>query len=103
MVLCLNSVQFRRTNFSKKKYLKGQSRSKNLAAVNGRLKDEKQKSEKASDNRNGVVEWFLRSFFRNRTMMVKRFPMHPNMLQIIAAQAAMLEMFLSNIGSVPSL
>ena len=81
-------------------YLNGQLREKYLAATTGKLKAEKQKSEKANDSKNGVVECFLKVDFQNNTRIVKKFPIHPKILQITAAHAATLEMFLSKIISV---
>ena len=78
-------------------YLNGQLRVKYLAASIGKLKAEKQKSEKANDSKNGVVECVLKVDFQNNTRIVKKFPKHPKILQITAAHAATLEMFSSNI------
>ena len=48
-------------------YLNGQLCVKNLIAVNGKLKDEKQRSENANDIRNGVVECVRNVGFHNNT------------------------------------
>ena len=83
-------------------YLNGQHLIKNLAAVKGKLKAEKQRSEKANDNKNGVVECFLKVGLHNNTKTVNEFPTHPNTLQITAAHAATLDMSSSNNFSVKS-
>ena len=83
-------------------YLNGQHLIKNLAAVKGKLKAEKQRSEKAKDNKNGVVECFLKVGLHNKTKIVNEFPTHPKTLQITAAHAATLDMSSSNNFSVKS-
>ena len=81
-------------------YLNGQHLVKNLAAVKGKLKAEKPRSEKANDNKNGVVECFLKVGLHNNTKIVNEFPTHPKILQITAAHAATLDMSSSNNFSV---
>ena len=83
-------------------YLNGQLCVKNLIAVNGKLKDEKQRSENANDIRNGVVECVRNVGFHNNTKTVNEFPIHPRMLQVNAAYAATFDIFSSNITSVKS-
>ena len=82
--------------------LKTQSRSKNLTAINGRLKAQKPRSENANDSRNGVVGCRRRLLFRRRTYIVKIFPKQPKIEQIMAPYAAIVELNSSMIGSVPS-
>ena len=83
-------------------YLNGQLCVKNLIAVNGKLKDEKQRSENANDIKNGVVECERNVGFHNNTITVNEFPIHPRMLQVNAAYAATVDIFSSNIISVKS-
>ena len=83
-------------------YLNGQLCVKNLIVVNGKLKDEKQRSENANDIRNGVVECVRNVGFHNNTKIVNEFPIHPRILQSTAAHAATFDMFLSKIFSVKS-
>ena len=83
-------------------YPKGQLRLKYLAAVTGKLIDENKRSDKANDNKNGVVECFLKVGLHNNTKTVNEFPTHPNTLQITAAHAATLDMSSSNNFSVKS-